>query len=348
MDASGVNDGSRSQFWLMCRRCCVMAGSVDIAFFFIFYYLDSPILAWVNVVSVAMYAVAYHALKRRRNRFAVLLIWLEVSAHAALGTVLIGWGSGFHYYLLMFIPALFTGSRSVRGAGFSVLCLWLFYVALSATTRFAPIQPISEDALAWVHLFNLTVLFIMSSSLSLYYMSTVNKAHQVLRRMATTDPLTRLFNRRHMMELAARDISNEGPHSPLVAFLLMDVDYSKQINDRFGHDTGDRVLCEISRIINNTLRENDYVGRWGGEEFLAVLPDSDSQQAVMVAERVRAAVAAHDWTQLGLDTAVTLSLGVSHYLPGEGFSESVARADAALYVSKANGRNRVESADSTP
>lgn len=347
MDARNVEEGPRSQFWLMSMRCCLMAGSVDVAFFFIFHYLGSPILAWVNVASVTMYAIAYFALKRRHNRLAVLLIWLEVLGHSALGTLLVGWHSGFHYYLLMFIPALFAGTRSVRWAGVSVFCLWLFYVALSFTMRFVdPIQPIPAGALAGVHLFNLTVVFIMFSYLSVYYMMTVKQAHQVLRRMATTDPLTRLFNRRHMIERVARDISVHRQDGPLLAFLLMDVDHFKQLNDRFGHEFGDRVLCDISRIIKHALRERDYVGRWGGEEFLAVLPDSDSGQAEMIAERVRAAVAEFDWSQFGLDAAVTLSIGVSHFVPGESFSECVARADAALYVSKDSGRNRVATAGS--
>ncbi|UAW99586.1 diguanylate cyclase [Halopseudomonas nanhaiensis] len=342
MDARGVEEGPRSQFWLMSMRCCLMAGSVDIAFFFIFHYLGSPILAWVNVASVAMYAVAYFALKRRRNRLAVLLIWLEVLGHSALGTLLVGWHSGFHYYLLMFIPALFAGTRSVRWAGISVFCLWLFYIALSFTMRVVdPIQPIPANALAGLHLFNLTVVFIMFSYLSVYYMMTVKQAHRVLRRMATTDPLTRLFNRRHMIELAARDISGNDRHSPQLAILLMDVDHFKQLNDRFGHDLGDRVLCELSSVIKDAVREKDYVGRWGGEEFLAVLPDSDSSQAGMIAERVRAAVDEFDWSRLGLDTAVTLSIGVSHLVPGESFNECVARADSALYISKDSGRNRV-------
>lgn len=342
MDVPEGKEEPRSQFWLMCLRCCVMAGSVDIAFFFIFHYIGSPILAWVNVISVAMYAGAYQAIKRRHNRLALTLIWLEVLAHSALGTLLIGWESGFHYYLLMFIPAWFASSRSVREATKAVILLWLYYVALSATRYIDPLQPIPDAALTGVHLFNFTVLFVMTSYLSVYYMSTVRHAHKVLSRMATTDPLTRLFNRRHVMELAERDITSQSQRKPLVAFLLMDVDHFKLLNDRFGHDLGDRVLCEISRIIQSALRENNYVGRWGGEEFLAVLPNSNAHQATMIAERVRSAVAEHDWTQFGLPTPVTLSIGVSPYLPGESFSESVARADAALYVSKAAGRNRVK------
>ncbi len=347
MEARNPQQESTSHFWLMTMRCCMLAGSVDIAFFFMFHYLGSPILAWVNVISVPMYAVAYLALRRRQNRLALTLIWLEVLIHSALGTLLIGWHSGFHYYLLMFIPALFAGNLTMRSAVLSVFCLWLFYVALNTTMRFVgPIQPISDGALMGVNLFNLTVVFIMFSYLSVYYITMVKRGHRALRRMATIDPLTRLFNRGHMTELAARTTLADTQQVPKVTFLLMDVDFFKQLNDRFGHDFGDRVLCEIGQVISSALREEDQVGRWGGEEFLAVLPDTDVLLAQSVAERIRAAVANHDWAKFGLDTPVTLSIGVSQFQSEETFGDSIARADAALYVGKASGRNRVELAAS--
>lgn len=125
----------------------------------------------------------------------------------------------------------------------------------------------------------------------------------------------------------------------------MDVDYFKQINDRYGHEHGDQVLSEISRLLKLALREQDYVGRWGGEEFLAVLPNADSRRAMQVAERVRQTVAQHDWQQYGLDAPVTLSIGISQHQAGEVLGDSVSRADAALYMGKHGGRNRVELAE---
>ena len=126
---------SRSQFWLMCMRCCVLAGCVDVALFFIFHYLGSPILAWINVFSVPMYAIAWWALKTRRNVLALTLIWIEVLIHATLGSLLIGWEAGFYYYLLMFIPALFAGNRSYRRAALTVVALWLFYIGLDTAAE---------------------------------------------------------------------------------------------------------------------------------------------------------------------------------------------------------------------
>lgn len=327
----------------MTLRCCMLAGSVDVAFFFLFHYLGSPIMAWVNVLSVPMYATAYWALKNRRNRLGVSLIWIEVLVHAGLGSLVIGWSSGFYYYLLMFIPALYAGSRSFRTATFAALCLWLYYVGLNiATHLIEPLQPIGDGALLGVYLFNLSVVFSMFAYLSMYYMLTVKRAYRSLRKMATTDSLTQLYNRRHMVELVNRDIPGNGTDNATLAFLLMDVDHFKQINDRHGHDCGDQVLSEISQLLKATLRDQDYVGRWGGEEFLAVLPNADSRQALQIAERVRQAVAEHDWNRQGLDTPVTLSIGVSQHQPGEMLGDCVARADAALYASKHGGRNRVE------
>lgn len=327
----------------MTLRCCMLAGSVDVAFFFLFHYLGSPIMAWVNVLSVPMYATAYWALKNRRNRLGVSLIWIEVLVHAGLGSLVIGWSSGFYYYLLMFIPALYAGNRSFRTATFAVLCLWLFYIGLNiATHLIEPLQPISDHALLGVYLFNLSVVFSMFAYLSMYYMLTVKRAYRSLRKMATTDSLTQLYNRRHMVELVNRDIPGNGTDNATLAFLLMDVDHFKQINDLHGHDCGDQVLSEISQLLKATLRDQDYVGRWGGEEFLAVLPNADSRQALQIAERVRQAVAEHDWNRQGLDTPVTLSIGVSQHQPGEMLGDCVARADAALYASKHGGRNRVE------
>lgn len=335
-------ESRRPQFWRVAQRCCQIAATVDVAFFFLFHLLGSPILAWINIVSVTMYVVAYFALSKRKNRIAIVLIWCEVIVHAAIGTVMIGWDSGFHYYLLMFIPALFVSMRS-RSAWISVACLWGFYVALDVTMRFmTPLQPISSNALLGVHLFNLTVVFTMFSYLAFYYMSLVTTAHRKLGRMATTDSLTRLYNRRHTVHLAEKEIARWHRNPSHLAFLLLDIDYFKPLNDRYGHELGDRILSDISAVITNALREQDFIGRWGGEEFLVVLPDTNRDEALMTAERVRKAVAESLWESEGERLSVTISIGVSEYRANEDLNTTIARADKALYLSKDGGRNRVE------
>lgn len=336
------NSSTRPEFWQLSKRCCQLAGSVDVAFFFIFLLLGSPILAWVNVISVAMYVWAYRAFIQRRNRLAILLIRTEVLVHAGLGTVLVGWESGFHYYLMMFIPALFVSMRA-RSAWALAGCLWLYYIGLDALMWFIdPLQPISSGALLAVHIFNLTVVFCMFSYLVLFYVNTVTRARRKLERMATVDSLTGLFNRRHMIELTEKALARNERTPGNLTFMLMDIDYFKQINDEFGHDAGDRALLAISRLLESSLREQDFVGRWGGEEFLAVLPDTDFKQALVIAERLRAQVQSMELLQGEARIGMTLSIGLTQYCPKELLSTTVARADHALYEGKSAGRNRVE------
>ena len=333
----------RPQFWQVAKRCCQIAATVDVAFFFLFHLLGSPILAWVNVVSVTMYVVAYRALARKQNGLAMSLIWAEVIIHAGLGVLLIGWESGFHYFLLMFIPALFV-SMALRTAVIFLVALWSYYITLYLVMWvIEPLQPIAPGALLAVYLFNLSVVFAMFSYLSFFYLTMVTTANRKLRRMATTDSLTGLFNRRHMTYLAEKELARFRRTGRPVAFLVLDIDHFKAINDRHGHEIGDRVLIEVANIIEAQLRIQDLISRWGGEEFLAVLPDTSLNSAQASAERVRKALLAHDWlatTDEPID--LSISAGVSEFRRGDNLNSAISRADRALYRSKEGGRNRVE------
>lgn len=333
----------RPQFWHVAKRCCQIAGSVDVIFFFMFHALGSPILAWVNVASVTMYVVAYRALGKRRNRLAIALIWAEVIVHACLGIVLIGWESGFHYYLLMFIPALFV-SMALGKAVIALLGLWSYYVGLIVLMWYIePLQPIEPGALLAVNLFNLTVVFAMFSYLSFFYLKKVSTANRKLQEMATTDPLTKLFNRRHMTDLAKKELSRYERNGHPVSFIVLDVDHFKVINDEHGHEAGDYVLTQVARVIKEQLRTQDLVARWGGEEFLALLPDTTTEDARIGAERVREGLLAQEWRiPSGEVVSLTISAGVSELRPEDDFNSAINRADRALFSSKERGRNRVE------
>lgn len=349
MDSKHNMSGSWTQrergpeFWKVARLACQLAGAVDVSFFFLFHILDSPILAWINVISVAIYVAAYYALERKQNRVAIRLIWLEVIVHSALGTIMIGWGSGFHYYLLMFIPALFV-SMPLRGAVLALVGLWGYYVGLDILMwLIEPVQPISSSALLGVHLFNLSIVFAMFSYLSYFYLSMVLSAQRKLRLLATVDSLTGLFNRRHGSYLAEKEIARFQRAGHPVAFMLLDVDHFKSINDRYGHDIGDRVLTQIGQLIPEQLRTQDLVARWGGEEFLIILPDTDISSALASAERVREALRSYDWKAVaGRPVEVTISVGVSKLCESDDMASVIRRADQALYRGKAGGRNRVE------
>lgn len=323
-------------------RSCVFAAFVDVALFIIFYLLDSPLLAWINVISIAMYIGAYYAFKHRRGMLGAGLYWAEVLIHAGVGIIAIGWESGFYYYLLVFIPAL-SVTTTPRKAIAGLVLLWGYYIALLMVMwTIEPVQPISETALRVVYLFNLSVVFVMLAYLSFYYLGVVARAQKKLRRYAATDSLTGLLNRRYMTELAEKEISISGRSQRPLGFLLLDIDHFKSINDTYGHDVGDKVLMGVADALQQQLRKQDLVARWGGEEFLVVLPETNLDKACASGERIRSAIIEADWEAItGKSISLTVSIGASQLRECEALSSAIGRSDEAMYRSKAGGRNAV-------
>lgn len=338
----------RPPFWRVAQRCCIVAATIDIGYLFIFLSLDSPILAWINLISVGMYISAYYAYSRQQNQFGSLLIWTEVLLHAALGSIMIGWDSGFYYFLLAFIPVL-PVSMATTKAVVALALLWIYFVGLNTLTLFIePLQPISEFGLFAVNIFNLTVVFGIFAYLAFYYIGTVTTAHRKLREHATTDSMTRLFNRRYMTERVQLETQLARENQTPLSFLLLDIDYFKLLNDEFGHHIGDAALIKAADLLRAELRPNDIVARWGGEEFLIVLPDSCNLQAAIVAERIRSAFEDYNWSDIiGKNITITISTGIHTMIHNETLADSINAADQALYQAKNKGRNRVELSTAT-
>jgi two-component system, cell cycle response regulator len=176
------------------------------------------------------------------------------------------------------------------------------------------------------------------------YTDKLKHSLQLSLEMAITDQLTGLFNRRYMSRHLGTLIGNLGKTNKPVSFLIMDIDYFKQVNDTYGHDVGDEVLREFSQRISANVRGIDLACRYGGEEFVVVMPDTDMNFAYMVAERLRQAVADAPF-QIGVDPGqlpITISIGVTTSEgPNDTADSLLRRADKALYRAKRDGRNRV-------
>jgi diguanylate cyclase len=161
--------------------------------------------------------------------------------------------------------------------------------------------------------------------------------------LATRDPLTRLPNRRSVMDQLARErsrIERRAPEEKQMCVSILDVDYFKRINDTYGHQMGDAVLCYIGEALLRAVRECDFIGRYGGEEFLLILPDTSDSGAVLAAERIRGTIAALQIPDLP-DEQITVSQGIADYRPGDDLDSTLKRADDALYSAKSSGRNRI-------
>jgi two-component system cell cycle response regulator len=166
-------------------------------------------------------------------------------------------------------------------------------------------------------------------------------ANERLAAQALTDELTGVGNRRHGAQELERIVALATRHGHALALARVDVDHFKAINDTYGHQAGDRVLEEVARRLSGAIRGGDALARWGGDEFVVILPDTDRDGALRAAERLRAAVAAEPVTLAdGRAVEVTISVGWAHWA-GDTPDDLLARADRALYAAKDTGRNAV-------
>jgi diguanylate cyclase len=164
----------------------------------------------------------------------------------------------------------------------------------------------------------------------------------VIREMAIHDDLTGFFNRTHLMDLIETESNRSIRNGSVFSLAMIDIDKFKSINDTYGHQTGDYVLKTFAAVIRSILRKTDFCGRYGGEEFLIVLTQTDLQAAKVFAERIRDCVEKSLFPSLGPDSRVTVSIGMAAYKMQENIERTIARADEALYRAKNGGRNRVE------
>ena len=168
-----------------------------------------------------------------------------------------------------------------------------------------------------------------------------------LETMLHEDPLTGLFNRRYVLTRLAGQISGARRHGRPLSVAMIDIDHFKRVNDAHGHDVGDAALVATTFALRDRMRAEDELGRLGGEEFLALLPDADKDAAGVVAESLRASVEGIRTRVDGLELAVTVSIGWATWDGEEDADALVKRADGALFVAKRSGRNAVRGAENS-
>jgi diguanylate cyclase (GGDEF)-like protein len=167
----------------------------------------------------------------------------------------------------------------------------------------------------------------------------LEKKNKILKELAITDGLTGLYNHRFLIGRLSEEIAQSNRYSKNLSIIMFDIDHFKNINDTYGHQVGDEVLSKISSTIKNKLREVDIAGRFGGEEFLVILPNTSLENGYKVAEKIRESIMELKWESGKL--SVTISGGVGLH-KDENVTELITKADKYLYKAKENGRNRIE------
>lgn len=342
---------SGTAFWRLMRYVALAAAGLHAVFIALFWALDAVVLAAVNVGSVLLLSLVAQLLRQPvRRPLAAYLMLGEGVMHAALAVWLIGWDSGFQLYLMVMVPVLFMHRQ------LSMAAKWRYTVALVALVSLLavlgvlvpPHHPIPDAALHGLQWLNLTLALGMLAYFSQRYFHLMTRAEAQLHAMATTDPLTGLGNRRYWSLLAQQVQALQRREGFAVSLVLGDIDHFKSVNDQHGHDAGDAVLVAVAQALAARRRASDVVGRWGGEEFVVLLPGASLEAAQAQAEGLRRQIHELRLTPThpaaGPELQLGMTLGVAELAMDESIESALQRADAALYAGKAAGRNRVVTA----
>ncbi len=191
------------------------------------------------------------------------------------------------------------------------------------------------------YLFQLIVSFFISllfSILLVLFFLSIKRSADIQEALATTDQLTNIANRNKLNLVMNTSIQTALRYDQPLSIIFFDIDHFKQINDKLGHDTGDDILIELCNLVSNQIRLSDFLARWGGEEFMIILPETDSSQAVKLAEKLRTIIDEHIF---GVSIHITCSFGITQLRRDDDEHTLFKRADVALYSAKEHGRNRV-------
>lgn len=334
-----TRDMASAAFAMALRRSVLFCGGLAILSFALFLSMGVPDLAWPNVSSVALYATAFLAAKRRLHGLAVALVWIEVTLHATVGTLLIGWESGFHYHLLMFVPMIVVGS-SRRLAPALLGCVFVSYLGLDALSYLmGPTNPVPGSLPALIRWINAATTFAGLAYSARCYAGAVHDASLRLSFMATHDPLSGLWNRRQFCAMVEHELARRRRTGERVTLAIVDIDKLVRLNEALGRQGGDGVIERVGHLVRRNCRLHDLVARWGDDEFICLLPDTDLGEALVAGERLRRMV--ESIPPHSSSDRCTVSVGITEIHADERINDALPRAEQAMRRSKSEGGNRV-------
>ncbi len=340
-----------AQFLAVVNSICWVALIMHSLFLLMFSVLKIYPLALVNVGSVGLYLLSIYLNRKGNQNISQLLGGFEVLVHSTAAILLLGWSSGYHYYMICLIPMVFffptfPTFQSKIGA---TMGLFIHYGGLYLLSdRLPPVFNLHQHELNTLNFMNIIGMFILFGFLSYYYVKSTHKVedelrhvNEQLRYLATTDPLTHLMNRRTILEQLEREANQMQRGGSPFALILCDVDDFKSFNDHYGHECGDYVLESIARLLCEMLRSQDLIARWGGEEFLIVMPGTSLADAETMADLIREQLCFRNFYYQQLQVCITMTFGVNAYTPDTPIGECIRQADHAMLQGKEQGKNCV-------
>lgn len=338
---------------------CITA--VHVILFVLFFFLHVIPLVLFNIGSVSIYLYCARILRNGESPIKVFyLTYLEIIAYSFVATICVGWRFGFSQYIIGLIPfgyymcyTLIRDSRKYFIA--TMLGLFAFFCFIGCrmlslyTGAFYDLELTAVGELM-IYIFNsicnftfllmVSLIFIMEMQVATNKLSSQNA---ILDKLASIDPLTGLYNRRSMQVFLNHALES----GETFCLVMCDIDNFKKVNDTYGHDSGDIVLKEISKIIQQQIKEHGCVCRWGGEEIL-ILSNAPLDYTCQIAQNIRRNVENHIFYFNEKIVHCSLTLGIALHKPGESVENTIMHADSRLYYGKQNGKNRVVSPFDTP
>ncbi|MGZ8200707.1 MAG: GGDEF domain-containing protein [Methylosarcina sp.] len=329
--------------YLVINTIGYVGGAVHLVLVLFFYWLNLNHLALFNVFSSIMWSSAWLLNQRGRHQEAIILMTIEVILHTLLVVPVVGWHSGFQYYLFAAIPfTLFNNKLEGHAIILVSILMCILFILLNIYTHDEDYtDTLSADLASIVNNINIIISFTALCVISYYFRIASLSLEKELEKQAHTDPLTGLLNRRRMRDYLEQYGLSSLRNQSIFSLIFVDIDYFKQFNDTYGHHCGDFILGAAAEFMKKNLRKEDSIARWGGEEFLILLPDTDIHHARLIAEKLRQAIAEERFHWGGHEFKITMTFGVSQYNFDLTVEDCLKLADMALYKGKEAGRNLV-------
>jgi len=338
------------RFFFMANYSYFLGVLIHLFFIYLFSTLGNGFMMKYNILSTLVFLTAFILNRKRWHQLALMLMIIEIPVHASLATHFVGWSSGFYVYLMALIPLIcfYPNWSNILKIVLSIL-VTLFSLSLKYySVEFPPTMIVLDTVLNDLFYMNNFFFYVVLVFLSLYYSLAANHAQEELlasyekiKKLARTDPLTGLSNRRDTLERIELEALHCERNKCDMAVILADIDNFKHFNDQYGHDCGDFVLVAVANFIENMLRRDDHVGRWGGEEFIIILPNTTQDKAVQVVEMIRQTLNNNKFNYKDKEHHVSLTFGVSICNHSMDIDKTIKAADKAMLDGKKNGKNQV-------
>lgn len=340
------------EFWAYCVAfvACLAA---HVTYFTLFWACGVWEMAVFNVGSILFYVSTILLVKRVKEKLNLVYAALaEIIAHATLATVFVGGKPNFAMFLLMIIPIAFLMPNKRKAIPFVIMGISMaLYIALCFLDHPFAAQRREFEQGKWaviflainavIGVFVLVYVTYIYTLINLYQESKLRVQNEQLRIMASIDPLTKLNNRRAMGEVLKRIGSESDRSGKSYVLGLGDIDNFKKVNDTYGHDQGDLVLEEVANVIREMVPESGCAARWGGEEFLFVIPDSSLQEVAEKTEEILRTIRQREFKKAGESFFVTMTVGLSECKGLDGVEAAISKADQFLYYGKNHGKDQV-------